>query len=1019
MVRFYSIFLLDLPQSLWRRYPPRPQRRYSVPGIYFLAFIILLSGFVSEAQTPVFRHRETKDAGDVHLTTVLQDSRGWLWFGAQAGLYRYDGLEYQPVQIPDTLRGAVSAIFEWNGQIWVGFRSGAIGLLPLNHAFVATSNGQNTYSARLHPWTPEEGLPQKAITGFAADSSGGLWISTYGEGLYCLKNKRLYQFNAEDDGLGSDEIYALATDANGRIWAATDAGISICSMSTRSKKQVQRLTIADGLPDEIATALLADRAGNIWIGTHEKGVCRYNLAQQKFDFQTPDWKYGTVTSLAVFGSNELWIGTEKDGLARLEIASGAWHTLPAAHPLRHARIRVLRKDREGLLWTVTDKGAVYSANVRFGMLEAPFGNVLSVLTDRRGRIWAGSPEGLFCFENGVPMPVLPRAGMPKPQNVVALWESPGDGAIWAGTFDYGVFIVSPEGHILRRLAVPAGFNPPMTSRAGGLKPAATVGGLKPAGTCIEDNNVLSIAGDERQVWLATFGGVTAVDQQTGACTRQDALGNGYVYSVLRDSRRRVWFGTDGKGLVVLENDRFRHISEANGQPLKTVYSIAEDRNGHIWFSTDNDGLFRYDGKKFYRYGTEDHLHRLAGTGLAIDGNGQLLIAYDDGLDILNPARPGHVTFCDAAIGAPDAEVNLNALCRDAQGNIWLGARQGILRVAAYDELFLDDPQPGITAVSVFSEPVDFLNRKTFSYDQNYFVFNFTGLWYTDPESVRYRYRLDGFDPDWKVSKDHLASYPNLPPGRYTFRVQTSEHGNFDNVPEATWSFTVEQPFWTRWWFVLLALASTGGLFFVFIKNRERRLQREAQLKRETVESQFEALKSQINPHFLFNSFNTLIAIIEENPKVAVEYVEHLSDFYRSIIAYRERDFISLQEERDLVRSFDFLLKKRFEDGFRLVDRLNGQTGLIMPLALQMLVENAVKHNVISATRPLTVEVFADADGYVVVRNNIQPKIKPEPSTHFGLQSLVHRYRLLGERPVMVENDGAFFVVKVPLRHEKQ
>lgn len=89
----------------------------------------------------------------------------------------------------------------------------------------------------------------------------------------------------------------------------------------------------------------------------------------------------------------------------------------------------------------------------------------------------------------------------------------------------------------------------------------------------------------------------------------------------------------------------------------------------------------------------------------------------------------------------------------------------------------------------------------------------------------------------------------------------------------------------------------------------------------------------------------------------------------------------------------------------------------MPLALQMLVENAVKHNVISASRPLTVEIFAENDNYVVVRNNIQPKIKPEPSTHFGLQSLVHRYRLLGERPVMVEDNAAFFTVKVPIRRQ--
>jgi hypothetical protein len=371
-------------------------------------------------------------------------------------------------------------------------------------------------------------------------------------------------------------------------------------------------------------------------------------------------------------------------------------------------------------------------------------------------------------------------------------------------------------------------------------------------------------------------------------------------------------------------------------------------------------------------------------------------------------------FCDASIGAPNGGVNLNAMCRDAQGNVWLGSNEGILRSAAYDESFVDDPQPGITAVSVLLESVDFLTKNTFAHSDNYFIFNFAGLWFANPESVRYRYKLEGYDPDWKVSKDHLASYPNLLPGRYTFRVQTSEHGNFEKVPEVSWSFVIEEPFWQQWWFVVLSFVAGLGLFMALVRNREARLRQEAQLKRERVESQFETLKSQINPHFLFNSFNTLITIIEESPRLAVEYVEHLSDFYRSIMAYRERDFISLNEEMELVRSFSFLLQKRYESGFRLESRLNGQIGQVMPLALQMLVENAVKHNVISTAKPLKVEIFTENDGYVIVRNNIQKKIKPEPSTHFGLQSLINRYQLLGERPVVVEDNGAFFTVKVPL-----
>lgn len=942
------------------------------------------------AQTPVFRPCETRELGNVHITALLQDAGGWMWMGAADRLLRYDGLGFQSVILPDSMRQDVSALFEWDGRIWVGFRDGGIGFVPIDKTHAVASGRGPASATRLEMWGPEEGTPQKTITAFAADPSGAFWIATYGEGIYCLKNNRLYQFSAADDGLESDEIYALACDGLGRVWAATDAGVKICSMDGQGQKSVVSIGLREGLPDEIATALLADPNGNIWVGTHENGICHYDVKQQRFDYCSTGWSFGTIHSFAAFGTRDLWVSTKQNGLIRLDLPTGTIQALPDGHPLRHAGIPVLRKDREGLLWVLDSRGGVYSANVRFGLLATPFDNSLSILADRRHRIWAGNPEGLFLIDDNKRKKItLPGTGR-GPLHVIALWESVADGNIWAGTFNNGVYVISPEGRLLRHL----------TTRDG-----------------LQDNNVLSVAGDERQVWLATFGGVTAVDLKTQTCTRLDEPGNGYVYKVFRDSKGRIWFGTDGKGLILLENKQFRSFAEAAGITLKTIYSIAEDRRGQIWFCTDKDGLFRYDGQQFFRYDTKNHLHSLAFTGLAAGSDGQIVITYEDGIDLLNPDRPDHVTFCDATIGAPPAEVNLNALCRDAFGNVWVGARQGILRIAAFDEAFMDDPQPGITSVVLYSKAIDFPPDAVFRHDENYFIFNFTGLWFTNPEAVRYRYRLDGVDLDWKVSKDHLASYPGLRPGRYTFRVQTSEHGNFERVPETTWSFVIESPVWTRWWFVLLCLMLAGGLIYSFIKWRETRLEKEARLKREKVESQFEALKSQINPHFLFNSFNTLITIIEENPKVAVEYVEHLSDFYRSIIAYRERDFISLQEEMDLVHSFHFLLKKRYEDGFHLVDRLNGQTGFIMPLALQLLIENAVKHNVISATRPLTVEIFSENGEYVVVRNNIQPKIKPEPSTRFGLQSLVNRYHLLGERPVVVEDNAAFFTVKIPIHSD--
>ena len=131
------------------------------------------------------------------------------------------------------------------------------------------------------------------------------------------------------------------------------------------------------------------------------------------------------------------------------------------------------------------------------------------------------------------------------------------------------------------------------------------------------------------------------------------------------------------------------------------------------------------------------------------------------------------------------------------------------------------------------------------------------------------------------------------------------------------------------------------------------------------------------------------------------------------MVYRERDFITVNEEMELVRSFYFLLKKRYEDGLIFIDHVSDQDGKVMPLSLQILVENAVKHNIISASKPLTIEVYV-LDNYLVVKNNIQRKIKSEPSTRFGLHSLVNRYKLLGERSVVVEENPAFFIVRIPI-----
>lgn len=947
--------------------------------------LLLISAWPLPGQMPHLRTHTPKGLGNIQFTTVFQDSQGWLWLGAESGLFRYDGTEFYPVHLPPgaDFNPAVTAIFQFEDKLWIGFQSGKIAVMPvLNSIFSAKSL---LAPSAISWWEPEEGTPSSPISGFAADLNGGLWIATYGEGLYTWRKNRMYLFNAADEDLSSNDIYAVAADGQGRIWAATDGGISICAMPENGKKYVQLLNRKDSLPDEIVTALMADPQGNIWIGTHEQGVCHYNILKKTIDYRTANWTAGAVTALALIGNRLLYIGTSDHGMAELDIFTNKYSFWSHREKLPKGRIAAVVKDREGWIWTVpAHAGILQSFNSLAMQWPSPLNDsIQTVLTTRTGWHWAGTPSGLFLQQPAGNWKQM----LPGKQNILTLWEAQ-DGTIWVGTFGNGIFLITPGGKLIRHLTETQGLS---------------------------NGSVFSIDGNEHGVWAATLAGVTRFDSNGNLpITLEQELGLRYVYRVFVDSKARVWFGVDGSGLAMWDNGRFQSFQEAAGTKLHSVYSLAEDDRGRIWIGTDRDGLFCFDGRTFQTFTVKSHgLHAMSLNGIVFTPDSRLLIAYENGFDFFDP-ETGRVAFFDEESGCPPFKPSLNALYVDFSGQIWAGGLGGILRFSGFDEKKFLGPQPSIVSVALFGDPIDFYHKHSFGYQEDYLTFSFTGLWFSNPEAISYRYRLEGFDPDWTVTKDPFASYPNLPPGPYTFRIQTSANGKFEEASEAAWPFTIQAPFWQKWWFIALGAIGSVLFLFWFVRLRERQVAREALIRRQKIETEFEILKSQINPHFLFNSFNTLISIIEESPENAVEYVEHLSDFYRSILVYREKDLIPLQEEMAIINNFLYLLMKRYEKNIELITDIQDQNGLIIPLSLQLLVENAVKHNIISKNKKLKIEIFTTPDFYVVVRNNLQPKIKPEIGANFGLFSLKQRYALIGTRPIRIEQDEKHFTVGIPL-----
>lgn len=188
------------------------------------------------------------------------------------------------------------------------------------------------------------------------------------------------------------------------------------------------------------------------------------------------------------------------------------------------------------------------------------------------------------------------------------------------------------------------------------------------------------------------------------------------------------------------------------------------------------------------------------------------------------------------------------------------------------------------------------------------------------------------------------------------------------------------------------------------------------LQEEKIQFQFQVLRNQVNPHFLFNSFNTLISIIEDNPAMAVDYVEQLSEFFRNIVNYRDKDIISLGEEIDVLQTYIYLQQKRFGDNLQLHIHLSEEAKshtFIPPLSLQLLIENAIKHNVVSKEAPLVIDIFIENEKELVIRNNINPKITRESGARMGLQNIVNRYNLLSREKVNIINDGKNFIVTLP------
>jgi ligand-binding sensor domain-containing protein len=932
----------------------------------------------------------TEDNKPFKINTLYKTEEGFIYAGTTNGLYTFDGKYFSKINfLNPAVKDTVTAIFQDNKkQLWAGFKNGKIA---------------KKINDRLQYFEPEEGTPKVAITAFVQDKQNNIWFATNGEGIYYFSNNHLYLIN-EEEGLSDKYVHALTLADNGDVLAATDQGINICSISG-AKKTVTVIGPKNGLPDYYITSIVPAGNNTFWVGMQEKGFCLYNHTTKQIAIPPAanNWSFGQINTLLA-SANSLWIATQENGLFKLSEARQLLLPVFSGSTDKN-NISNLLLDDEANIWMTTADELISNSGDKLTLLplydKATYETIHTILSDYQNNIWAGTDGGLIKYsfaDNKTERKNFPIKGLTSKTDITGLYQDKYHN-IWISTMGEGVFVLDPatgkyrnisENPLLKKASLLSITGSGNTVCAGGLEGVATIFELSDLNKTIAEN------------------------YQFTNYNNIPNIGNNYIHTVYKDKAGGLWFGTDGKGITVLQNGQFVHYNKKNGLKDEHVYSFTEDQKGRIWFNTKDAGIYSFDGVKFKNYGAAQGISDLKITTLKTDRLGNIIIVNEKGIDILNP-ETGTVSYLNNVQGIAAINTAIESITTDTYDNILLSTVNGIVK---YCPIAKTNQQPKtiINSVQLFLQVINKEEQHKFKYDENGFTFIFTGLYYTNPAEVHYQYKLDGWDSSWIATKDQSIPFPNLRPGKYTFHVRSSLNENFNNASEATYSFTIYSPFWKRWWFIILSVIAGAGILIGYMKWREKSITKMQQLQQEKIQFQFEVLRNQVNPHFLFNSFNTLISAIEENPKAAVDYVEQLSEFFRNIVNYRDKDVITLGEEINLLKTYFYLQQKRYGDNLKLNINISEEEKkqlLIPPLTLQLLIENAIKHNAVSKETILTIDLLMQNSNRLIIRNNINPKFSPQSGTGMGLQNIINRYHILSAEAVLVNNDNNFFTVSLP------
>ncbi len=735
------------------------------------AFLILLAKSLS-GQMTYFKHYQVENGlANNTVYAVFQDSRGFMWFGTKEGLNRFDGTVFKTfsIDLPQKLdnREFIYTIAEGiDSTIWVGTRNGVYGLDPRTGRF------------RLL-----QGSVEGEVLGVQADKSANIWIRT-NIGVFRYNETRKKIFRYRFSPAGPSDISAIEVDGTGRVTAASGDGRLFEYDKNKDEFRPLNKQPISGLTGNI-TKVLHGPGDNLIIGTTE-GVGIYEIKTNSFRNvlgRKVDHRRVYVRDLLAVSKDEIWIASES-GIYRLSLSRGMLPPLRQdelnPYSLSDNAVYTLFKDTESGIWCGTYFGGVNYHHSQLGYFQKYFrsgslgfsGNAIRELfPDGNGNLWVGTEDAGLNRLNIHTGKTERFEGPSKndAHNVHSLMIDKDE--LWIGSFQRGLDVMN-----LNTLKYVRHYDAQPDKN--GLKSNFIISSLK------------SRSGE---LYFGTAHGVYIYNRRSDRfLTCGGFPDNSYVFSLLEDSRGKIWAGTIGKGLYSFDpvskaTENYRYSAkDKNSLSSNSICGIFEDQKGKLWLSTEGGGLCKFNGEAgaFTRYSTLNGLPSNMVYKVLEDGRGNLWVSTSRGLAAYSPQTGAWKVFTKAD-GLLTDQFNYSSAYRAPDGEMFFGSVKGL--IGFNPELSaLDKKTPKIYITSFKTEnhelqltasdgkaSIDFARSVSVAYDQFPFSISFSALTYIAGPTISYVYRMDGLDKKWvSLSTDQRVSYTRLPPGRYRFRVRT-------------------------------------------------------------------------------------------------------------------------------------------------------------------------------------------------------------------------------------------------------